>query len=73
MADTVKVKVLRHLQGDEAYEPGDTRELSRADAERLAATGAVEIVGAKAEAPPANKAEPKPANKAGGSSRRKGK
>lgn len=63
MADMVKVKVLRHQLGDEPYEPGDTRELSKADAERLAATGAVEII-VKAEPKPKNKKEPAPANKA---------
>jgi hypothetical protein len=57
MAFTVKVKVLRHMAGDDgkggnkAFEPGDFRSLPIADAERLAATGAVEIVGK-----PANKA-----------------
>jgi hypothetical protein len=56
MAFTVKVKVLRHQNGDDgkggskAYEPGDFRTLSIADAERLEATGAVQIVGK-----PANK------------------
>jgi hypothetical protein len=56
MAFTVRVKVLRHMNGDKPYEPGDYRTLSVADAERLAATGSVEIVGkpvnsAKRQAP----------------------
>jgi hypothetical protein len=52
----VTVKVLRTLNGGE-FNPGDTRELSEADAERLAATGAVAIV-KKAEGTSAkNKAE----------------
>lgn len=55
----VKVRVLRHMIGDKAYEPGDTRELDKADADRLAATGAVEIV-------PAAKPASKPKSKATG-------
>jgi hypothetical protein len=52
MAFTVRVKVLRHMSGDDgkggnkAFEPGDFRTLPVADAERLAATGAVELVSA---------------------------
>jgi hypothetical protein len=68
MVETVKVKVLRHQTGDEAYEPGDTRELSLADAKRLEATGAVKIVTKAPEAKKApelkNKKEPVPTNKA---------
>jgi hypothetical protein len=57
MAFTVRVKVLRHMAGSDdkgankTFEPGDYRSLPVSDAERLAATGAVEIVGK-----PANKA-----------------
>jgi hypothetical protein len=66
MAFTVKVKVLRHQRGDDEkgvnreFEPGDYRSLPIADAERLAATGAVEIVGK-----PANKANRQPAKRRG--------
>lgn len=65
MAENIEVEVLRELNGGE-FQPGDTRELSKADAERLAATGAVRIKGskAKAEPPVENKAEgASPANK----------
>jgi hypothetical protein len=78
MAFTVRVKVLRHMNGDDgkggnkAFEPGDFRSMPVADAERLAATGAVEIVSKPANA--ANRQAPKkrgakavasaPANKA---------
>jgi hypothetical protein len=73
MAD-VTVKVLRQLNGGE-YEPGDTREMAKGDAERLEATGAVKITGeAKAEPVPIeNKMEPAPANKAATKPARKGK
>lgn len=82
MATTVRVKVLRPQQGDKRYERGDFRTLPVADAERLAETGAVEIVekprngpkpqqapkkrGTKKAAAPANKKAPAPANKAEG-------
>lgn len=62
----VKVKLLRPLNGQEI---GAKVEYDRADAERLAALGAVEIIEAKAKAAPANKGAPsnkaarKPANK----------
>lgn len=46
----VKVKVLRRLIGDKTYEVGATRVMDKADAERLASTGAVKIM-----------AQPKPA------------
>lgn len=78
MAFTVKVKVLRHQNGtdekgaNKSFEPGDFRALPVADAERLAATGAVEIVSKPANKP--NRQAPKakgakatrgaPANKA---------
>lgn len=62
MADTVKVKMLRGVGG---FEEGATREMSAADAKRLAARGVVEITGKSVSAAPANKAEPAPANKAG--------
>jgi hypothetical protein len=58
MAFTVRVKVLRHMTGDKEYKPGDHRMLEIADAERLASTGAVEIVSKPSNAPPA-KQQPK--------------
>lgn len=82
MATTVRVKVLRPMQGDKRYERGDFRTMSVADADRLAETGAVVIVekprngpkpqqtpkkhSAKKAAAPANKKAPAPANKAEG-------
>lgn len=59
----VMVKLLRPLLGREI---GATAEYDKADAERLASYGAVEIMGeAKAEPAPENKAEDAaPANKA---------
>ena len=60
MSDTVKVKLLRPLNGEAV---GTTAEYSAADAKRLAASGAVQIINTKAEAAPANKAEKAPANK----------
>lgn len=78
MAFTVKVKVLRHQLGDDGkggtkdFAPGDYRTLSVADAERLQASGAVEIVSkpansAKRQAPKERGAKAvsgAPANKA---------
>lgn len=55
----VKVKLLRPLNGAEI---GSTAEYSEADAKRLEARGAVEIV-KKAEKAPANKAVVAPSNK----------
>lgn len=56
-------RVLRHMEGDKSFAPGDTRELSEADAARLVASGALEAV--KATTAPANKAlAAAPANKA---------
>lgn len=62
MADKVKVKLLRPLNGQEV---GSTVEYHKADATRLAARGAVKVLGeAKSEdGAPENKAEPAPANK----------
>jgi hypothetical protein len=57
-------KVLRRLDGDKLYEPGDTREMIEADAAHLVATGALEPAKAKAEKAPANKMEPDLQNKA---------
>jgi hypothetical protein len=56
-AMTVRVKVLRPMIGDKRYERGDYRDLAVADAERLASTGAVEILGQPKRAKPA--AQPK--------------
>lgn len=77
MAFTVRVKVLRHQNGvdekgaNKAFEPGDFRSLPVADAERLAETGAVELVGKPKNKPnrqapktPGAKATGAPANKA---------
>jgi hypothetical protein len=68
MADH-RYKVLRHMVGDQAYEPGDERVLNPADAAHLVASGAVKDLGPvkeKAEADaPKNKAEgDSPSNKA---------
>jgi hypothetical protein len=57
----VKVKLLRPLNGADV---GTTATYSEADAKRLASTGAVEIIQAKAEAAPQNKMEAALANKA---------
>lgn len=56
-------KVLRRLDGDKLYEPGDTREMMEADAAHLVALGAIEPAKAKAEKTPANKMEPDLQNK----------
>jgi hypothetical protein len=71
MADTQKYKVLRRMDGDRLYEPGDVREMMAADAKHLLDLGVLEPVDGKAEKgaekaepAPANKAEPPPANKA---------
>lgn len=66
MADMVEVKVLRTMIGEERYQRGDKRKMSKAVAEKFAATGAVEILEKpkkKAAKKPQNKAAPKPANK----------
>lgn len=64
MGITVKVKVLRPQLGDKMYQPGDYRELAVADAERLAASGAVRIVSKAAHQKPN-----RPAAKRGAKSR----
>ena len=61
MAEKVKVKLLRPLNGAEI---GGCAEYDAADAQRLAERGAVEIV--KAEPAPANKKAPAPKNKSRG-------
>lgn len=67
MPMTVRVKVLRHMSGDDgkggnkAFEPGAVRTLAVADAERLEATGAVKIL-----TKPANADKPRQARKARG-------
>jgi len=69
MAITVRVKVLRPMIGDRRYERGEYRTMTPADAERLASTGAVEIVSKPTRekavaAAPNNKAQRKaPQNK----------
>jgi hypothetical protein len=62
MADKVKVKLLRPLNG---LEVGSTAEYHKADAKRLEARGAVKVIGeVKSEdGAPQNKKEPAPANK----------
>lgn len=66
MADLAKYEVLRRLDGDRLYEPGETREMAPADAKPLVDLGSLRPIrsAAKAEAEHANKAEPAPANKA---------
>lgn len=62
MADPVKVKLLRPLDGQPE---GGEAFYSEADARRLQARGLVQIVKAETKAAPAprNKAEPAPKNK----------
>lgn len=61
MATRVKVELLRPLNGEEI---GATAEYDQADADRLAATGAVKILGKAEATAPENKAEvTAPANK----------
>lgn len=67
MADMVKVKMLRALGG---YQEGDTRELSSADAKRLAARGVVQITREKAEPEHENKMEADHENKAAATTRK---
>lgn len=56
----IKVKLLRPLDG---RAEGEQAEYPKADAERLAAMGVVEIVAKKQASAPANKAKAPPANK----------
>lgn len=42
-------KVLRTLDGDRLYQPGDIRTMSELDAAPLLASGALEAIGAKVE------------------------
>jgi hypothetical protein len=66
---TTKVRLLRPLDGKQV---GSFVEYPDADAKRLAARGAVEIVGEKAAPTPANKMAPAPQNKAAPQRNRKG-
>lgn len=66
--DKVKVRLLRALDGEPI---GATVEYSRADAERLAGYGAVEVVGAKRARAAANKKAAPLANKGAPRSPRK--
>ena len=59
MADKVKVRLLRPLNGEDI---GTEKEYSKADADRLESRGAVEIVSKSAPAPQ-NKMESAPENK----------
>lgn len=62
MADKVKVKLLRPLDGQAE---GSTASYSEADARRLESRGAVvRVSGSKAEEAPQNKMEDAPENKA---------
>lgn len=60
-------RVERHMIGDKPYAPGDTRELTPAEAAQMVRVGSLTDLGpakaAEAEAV-AEKAEPKPKNKA---------
>jgi len=64
MAAKVTYKVLRRLDGDQLYNPGDTREMTEIEAKHLVALGVLERVDGKAADAPANKAEASPPNKA---------
>lgn len=59
--DTIKVKLLRPLDGKDE---GDTAEYPERDAKRLEQRGAVKIIGVKAAAPVENKKAPESENKA---------
>jgi hypothetical protein len=62
MAEKQTYKVLRRLDGsDRAYEIGDTREMTAADAKHLVELGALEPVSGKAaKAPPAEETKEEP-------------
>ena len=60
MAKEIDVIVNRPLVGDKRYKRGDERTLTEADAQRLAATGAVTI---KKDEPSSNKMAKAPKNK----------
>lgn len=68
MADKKTYRVLRPLDGDRFYRPGETREMFPADATHLVRLGVLEEVTAEdapaVEAEPEPKAEPAPENKA---------
>jgi hypothetical protein len=70
---TKRFKVLRALDGDRFYQPGETREMAPADAKHLVDLGALEEIKASERAPepepaptpqPEQKAEEPPLNKA---------
>lgn len=79
---TKKFKVMRALDGDRFYAPGDVREMSAADAKQLVDLGALQPIedaaadegsapDGKSEPERLNKAEPAPLNKAERKPRRK--
>jgi len=61
-------RVERHMIGDKPYAPGDTRDLTPAEAAQMVKVGALTDLGPakaeKAEAEAENKAEPEVENKA---------
>lgn len=58
-----KYEVLREMQGDKNYKPGDHRDLSDADAKHLVDLGVLRKVGGKATRPAKNKSAPALENK----------
>lgn len=68
MAQQHSYEVLRRLDGDKVYEPGDTREMTEADAKHLVDLGCLRKapadMAAKSAPPPEDKAEPALHNKA---------
>jgi transketolase C-terminal domain/subunit len=58
-----KYEVLREMQGDKDYKPGDTRELSEGDAKHLVDCGVLRKVSTKAAPRLKNKADRPPENK----------
>lgn len=57
-------RVLRQMDGDRPYKPGETRQLSEADAAHLVRLGVLVEVKAESEPSSMNKVELAPANKA---------
>jgi hypothetical protein len=58
-----KYEVLREMQGDKDYKPGDIRDLSEADAKHLVGLGVLRKIATKAAPPLKNKADRPPENK----------
>ena len=63
MAETAKYEVLRALDGDRPYQPGDTREMLVIDAKPLVDLGCLRPLVQKAETPLQNKIETPVTNK----------